>query len=160
MVTAAADLGETHITIGASPGAPPKASSEQTDDVREPLRSTNAWGARGGGVVKNSAPDSKFPLEPAGKDPDAKSEVLGEVLGAKSGRRRSTSRSDRRSGSRQRRRSGSRQRRRSGSRRNQNNKAVSKTSIKTEEGFTKKIQASAKKAKRKRSTFLAIGDDQ
>ena len=78
VVTAAADLGETHIATGASPGAPPKASSGQTDDVREPLRSANAWG--GGGAVKHSARDSKLPLEPASKDPNAKSEVLGEVL--------------------------------------------------------------------------------
>jgi len=120
VVTIAVDRGETDTTPGA-------------DDARELLGSVNTWG--GGGAVPNSAPDSTLQLEPANKDSNAKSEVLGaksevlgEVLGARSSRRRrlgflpkgllralGSRRSRRRSGSR-RRRSGSR-RRRSGSRR-------------------------------------------
>merc|ERR1712086_286295 len=108
VVTIAVGRGETDTTPGA-------------DDARELLGSVNTWG--GGGAVPNSAPDSTLQLEPANKDSNAKSEVLGaksevlgEVLGARSSRRRrlgflpkgllralGSRRSRRRSGSRRRR---------------------------------------------------------
>merc|ERR1712086_1203764 len=69
VVTIAVGRGETDTTPGA-------------DDARELLGSVNTWG--GGGAVPNSAPDSTLQLEPANKDSNAKSEVLG----ARSSRRR------------------------------------------------------------------------